>query len=84
MNASITLSHLLKVATASADSQESLVLISWILNSQAGNGESALHIRYVMDDVVPLSPAREIYIFGHWGSCWELLEYLNSTCPLLL
>lgn len=33
-----------------------------------------------MDEVLCLSPAKELYIFAHWGSCREILEYLNATC----
>src|ERR1700694_5138223 len=33
-----------------------------------------------MENVVPLSPAKDLFIFAHWGSCREILEYLNTTC----
>jgi hypothetical protein len=54
--------------------------ISLVNVDKLENENLASHIQYVMDNVVPLSPANGIYIFAHWGSCGEVLEYLNNTC----
>jgi hypothetical protein len=44
---------------------------------------SEIHIQYVMDNVLSLSPAARVFIFAHWGSCREILQYLNSNCTCL-
>lgn len=44
------------------------------------NNSSTDHIHYVMNHVLRLSPAREVYCFAHWGSCREILEYFNENC----
>jgi hypothetical protein len=52
----------------------------FITISIAGNEDSAPHIQYVMDNIVLHCPAKDVYIFAHWGSCREVVEYLNTTC----
>ena len=74
--------HSLKRKCATVRGNSNLCLVSRLLYSwtEIENDTSTFHIQYVMDKVMPLSPARAAYIFSHWGSCLEILEYLNTTC----
>ena len=75
--------HSLKRKCATVGGNSNLCLVSRLLCpswTDIENDTSTSHIQYVMDKVMSLSPAREAYIFSHWGSCHEILEYLNTTC----
>ena len=79
--------HSLKRKCATVGGNSNLCLVSRPLcpsGTDIENDTSTSHIQYVMDKVMSLSPARGVYIFSHWGSCHEILEYLNTTCTFPL
>jgi hypothetical protein len=74
-------SHKQKCASAGEGLFLSLVRRNLLdLNLIIENNTSVAHIQYVMDNILSLSPAKQVYIFAHWGSCREIIEYLNATC----